>query len=126
MNIITQTQLQKDTLTIQNATDRALRSVVAAKDELNRAYQQLWSLPDDRLRDVLRLLLAEGKLNEVFTNHYIAATALNSILTNVGYNGEFAKSVLGREFVIDEAGVLDLVALPEPIEENPIEEPIEE
>jgi hypothetical protein len=128
MNIITQTQLQKNTISIQNATNKALRSIVAAKEDLNSAYNELWNLPEERLRDVLQYLLQEGKLEEVFTNHHIAATSLNAILTSAGYSGSLAIATAAREFEVTD-GVISLVEVevvytPSVIEEVVAEEPL--
>jgi hypothetical protein len=82
--------------------------VIAAKDELNRAHSQTWNLPDDRLLAILQELYNRGKLEEVFTNHYIAATSLNAILTSAGYGGSLAIATAAREFEVTD-GVISLV-----------------
>jgi hypothetical protein len=127
MKIINQTQTEKDLSDLQQSINRSLRTVIAAKDELNRAHSQTWNLPDDRLLAILQELYNRGKLEEVFTNHYIAATSLNAILTSAGYDGSLAIATAAREFEVTD-GVISLVEVEvvEEIETPPIEEEITE
>jgi hypothetical protein len=120
MKLTNQTTLQTNLLKIENTAKDFLRTVVAATQSLNNSYYSLWKLPDDQLTEVLQHLLNEGKLEDVFTKHYIAATSLNNILDGGEYVGVRAIAIAGREFEISEEGVLTVVPLPIPevVEEN--------
>ena len=108
MKIINQTLAEKDLRDLKQSIDRSLRTVISAKDELNRDHSQTWNLPDDRLLAILQELYNRGKLEEVFTNHYIAATSLNAILTSAGYGGSLAIATAARAFEVTD-GVISLV-----------------
>jgi hypothetical protein len=112
MKLTNQTTIQTNLQKIENTAKDFLRTVVAATQSLNNSYYSLWKLPDDQLTEVLQHLLNEGKLEEVFTKHYIAATSLNYILDDGEYVGVRAIAVAGREFEVSEEGVLTLVPLP--------------
>jgi len=133
MKILNQTQGEKDIITLQAGINRALRAVITAKDELNRAHAETWSLPEDRLIIILQSLYDSGKLIEMFENHYIAATAINTILDSVEYVGNRAIAKAAKEIAVEdgqvsfveqtiEDGVLDNLDSESIIIEDPIVE----
>jgi hypothetical protein len=123
MKLTNKTQTDKDIEMIEDSASQSLRTVIAAVQTLNRSYRSAWGLPDERLEPLLQQLLDNDKLTEVFTKHYIAATALNTILDSEDYRGERAIAVAGREFNIVD-GVLTLVPKSEPeLETQPEPEP---
>ena len=126
MQLINKTTTTQHLLTIEKQASKINNLVSATIAALNNSYKYLWGLPDAELQAVLQELLNTGKLEELFVNHYTAATSLNTIQDNTGASGARAIAVAGREFEIDEFGTLTVVPLPEPepiIEELPIEEP---
>jgi NurA-like 5'-3' nuclease len=114
MNITSKTTLQSNIEKIEAAANTAILATASAVHALNNSYNTLWGLNDDELTELLQYLLNEGKLLEVFTKHYVAATGLNKILDDGEYDGVRAIAVAGREFEIDEFGTLTLVVPPEP------------
>jgi hypothetical protein len=116
MKIINQTQTDRDIASIQDGIDRSLRAVVSAKDELNNLFSTQWNLPDDRLISVLQALHDNNRLEEVFEKHYIAATAINTILDSIEYQEEKAIDKAGREFVIDDGKVSLIAKVAAPLE----------
>ncbi len=125
MKLLQSDKTTEHILKIQEYAETTNRAINAAIVALNNAYNYSWNLPDDELRDVLQMLLDNGKLQELFQNHYITATALNTIQNSTGYIGDRAIAVAGREFTIED-GVITLVALPTPQSEleSSFEEPI--
>jgi len=113
MQILTKTQTELDIENIEHATETFINSLNAAIFTLNLCYDALWKLPDNRLVNVLQKLYDLGKLQDVFTDHYISATSLNLIQEKAGYTGQSAYAVAGREFQIVD-GIVSLVYPPEP------------
>lgn len=89
-------------------TTLALQSAILT---LNNAHSALWSLPDERLINVLQALLDAGRLQEVFTMHYTAATALNQAAEAAGSDLRAIADV-GRKFTVTALGNVELVATP--------------
>jgi hypothetical protein len=69
MNINNKSQLQQDLESIQNKIDLSEDAIAIAIDRLNEARKYFWSLPDDRLSEVLRQLDDDNKLNDLFIAH---------------------------------------------------------
>ena len=101
MNLKDKTQLDIDIEAIEQGADTFLRSIKSAIFSLNNAYDQVWSLPNDRLQSVLQYLYNNNKLQILLENHYFAATSLNEIMDRGGSTGTNAISIKGREFTID-------------------------
>jgi len=117
--------LQQNIETIEETIQTTLRAVSSAVHALNLAYKALWELPDDQLTELLQHLLTTGKLEEVFTSHYISAINLNQILDNGEYGGVRAVAVAGREFTIDQFGTVALVVpVVEEVVEPVVKEPV--
>lgn len=119
MNLTNRTTLEKNLGNIEASAARALRSVAAAMQTLNRSYHELWSLPDEELGPLLQKLLDDGKLQELFNKHYTVATSLNAILDSEAYAGERAVAVPGRAFTVTPEGAVELEPLPQPEPEEP-------
>lgn len=109
MNILTKTQIDLDIQAIEAATNSFANAIDSAIVTLNIAYDALWKLPDDRLTAVLQKLWDSGKLIELFTNHNFSAVNLNEIKDKAHSFGTRAIAVAGREFTIDQNGIVTLI-----------------
>jgi hypothetical protein len=118
--ITNKTQVQKDISKIDQFADSTILAAAAFAHSLNNSYNSLWSLPDDRLLTILQAMYDEGTLMKVFSDHNYAATSVNNILKNGGYENVTAYDKAPRELVITD-GVLSfkpdpiVVEEPEPI-----------
>lgn len=113
MNIIPKSQLQTDIDSINNAAQIVTLLLLSCVNALNKSYNTLWSLPDDRLTEVLQSLYDNGELNNVFSNHQLIASAINQVLNNVQTDGTKAKDTAPRQFdIVNGKIVLHPVPLP--------------
>ena len=113
MSILKSSQTDMDIQALERAatnTTLALQSTILT---LNNAHSALWSLPDERLINVLQALLDAGRLQEVFTMHYTAATALNQAAEAAGSDLR-AIAEVGRKFTVTALGKVELVVPPAP------------
>jgi len=133
MKLIQKTTIQQNIESIESAANTAINATVAAVHALNNSHSVFWSLPDEELVELLQYLLNEGKLQEIFNEHYVAAVNLNQILDGGEHGGVRAIASVGRAFEVDEFGTVTLVyppieepiVDPEPVEEPPIDPQIE-
>lgn len=100
MQLITKSQVDIDISNIEDSIRSFINAINASIFTLNNTYNALWSLPDERLRNVLQKLYDESKLIEVFTNHNFSASSLNAIQLKSNPSGPKAIDVAGREFEI--------------------------
>jgi len=121
MKLQQKTTLQQNIEKIETANNTTLLAVSAAVSALNNSYKSFWNLPDAELLELLQYLFGNGKLQEVFTNHYIAATSLNAILASAGYGGSLAIATAAREFEVTD-GVISLVEVVSEDENDGVEQ----
>ena len=120
MNIVNKTQIEQDLEQIQKLADRAQQYITVSANSINKSFNAFWSLPDDRLQTLLQDLVDRDMLTGIFASHELAATSINAILADIGYEGSLCKTVPTREFSIEDGKVV-VVPLPEP-ETDPIVE----
>ena len=125
MELIPKQQVDIDIANIEASGDTFINAVNAAIFSLNNSHKTLWSLPDDRLTAVLQKLHDNNQLIPLFMNHNYSAVALNEIKTRSNKEGIKAIDIAGREFQIID-GVVSLIATPQTVAEEIIEEQIEE
>ena len=113
MKLSNKSQLDNDIEMLEASASQSLSIIVAAAITLNNSYRSSWNLPDNRLEPLLQRLLDDNKLEEVFTKHHIAATALNTILEAEESTSQRAIAVAGREFTITN-GIVKLIPLSSP------------
>lgn len=107
MQLTPKTQVDIDIANIEECIKTFANSINASIFTLNNTYNSLWSLPDERLKNVLQKLYDSNKLEEVFINHNFSATSLNGIQLKSNPDGIKAIDVAGREFEIVD-GVISL------------------
>jgi len=117
MNLLNKTTTQSHILKLEKFAETENRAIAAAISVLNSSYRYLWGMPDDELQAVLQELLNTGKLQDLFMNHYVAATSLNTIQDSSSYHGDRAIAVAGREFEVSEEGIVTVVPIFVPEEE---------
>jgi hypothetical protein len=118
MKLINKTVIQQNVERIEAAANTAILATASAAHALNNSHSVFWGLPDNELTELLQYLFDEGKLQDIFNRHYIAAMGLNDILDNGEYDGVRAIAVVGRAFEISEGGIVSLVL---PVEEEVVE-----
>lgn len=119
MNLLSKTQTEQHLLRLEKFTVKTNQLISATISNINNGYSYLWNLPDVELQDVLQNLLDNGKLVQLFENHYLAATSLNAIQDGTGASGGRALAIAGREFTVTD-GVVAVIPLPEPEPEHQI------
>ena len=117
MNINNKSQLEQDLESIQNKIDLSEDAIAIAIDRLNEARKYFWSLPDDRLSEVLRQLDDDNKLNDLFIAHSGYAASLNSLAEN--HTEIVKRAMIGsdRDYTITD-GVVELA---NPVTEEPFD-----
>lgn len=113
MDLLTKTQTQKHILKLEEYGKTINGLLAAAIVNLNESHRYLWSLPDAECAAVLQQLLEDGKLEKLFTDHYVAATALNDIQDRSSFDGIRANNTAGKQISIED-GVVSIV-YPAPI-----------
>jgi hypothetical protein len=116
MELIQKTTLEINLGKISELISTNVNIFAAGAKSLNNTLRGFWGLPDAELEELLnRMGLA--KVNEIFTAHNYAATSVNKILDDAGYDGERAITVPLREFTIDsETGYISIVPVEAPQE----------
>jgi hypothetical protein len=109
--IANKTQLQKDIDSIDQASDVATLAASAFAKSLNNLFDALWSLPEDRLINLLQYMYDQGIFETMFGKHNYAATSINNILTNSNSSSERAKDSALREIIIAD-GIVSLGSIP--------------
>ena len=117
MNIINKTQLQKDLESIQKKIDSSEDAIGIAIDRLNDARKHFWSLPDDRLSELLQHLHDWDELEGLFTAHNEYADDLNVLADTHTEITRRAAIGRGRDFTITDG----VVQLAEEVAEEPSE-----
>lgn len=120
MNISDHSKLDANIDTLQHRTDKSVAALEFAASQLNLAFDFVWSLPDDELRELLQSMVMTGKFAKVFGLHAKTAAGINEALVGAGRQ-PIAKTVVPREYEISPEGVVTLKPLPEP---EPIDEPL--
>lgn len=110
-------KIEAPLLLVENCTKTAIHN-------LNDSFNSFWSLPDDQIEEILNYF-GPLKVQEVFGAHFEHAAGFNKLLDSRGVDGIRATTVKPREITMDENGVMALVPLPVPEEENP-EPPVED
>jgi len=100
MQIVNKQQTDIDISTIESSIATFINSINASIFALNSTHQALWSLPDDRLVNVLQKMLDSGTLMTIFMNHNYSASVLNEIQNKSNSTGPRAIDVAGREITI--------------------------
>lgn len=119
MQLTQKTQVDIDITNIEDSIRAFTNALNASIFTLNIAHNALWSLPDDRLRDVLQKLYDNGKLKEVFENHNYSANCLNNMQLRSNTEGPKAIDVAGREFeILNGQIVLKIISSEKPIDDN--------
>jgi hypothetical protein len=113
MNITNKTQNEKNLDALEKRVNKATLALAQTANALNDAYNCVWSLPDEQLRELLQSLLDNNKLQGVFDIHAQSAASINALLDAIDYNSVRAKEGAGREYTIVD-GVVEIVPLPEP------------
>ena len=101
MKLTDKTQTELDIEKIEKSAENFGRSIESAIFNLNESYRMLWDLPDTELENVLNALSQNGRLQNLFEDHYFAATSLNLIAEKIGGISSIASHSLGRELVTD-------------------------
>ena len=115
MKLRQRTQTELDIEDVEKSADTFLNAIKAAVISLNNAYNTVWSLPDERLVEVLQSLLDNGELTGLLEHHHFAATYLNSILQRGGVNSPTAISTVAKPYIINDDGRIVLTPTEESI-----------
>lgn len=107
MKLIEATQLDLDLNDIQSNIEMITLSVSSTVQILNNAHSSLWSLPNDRLINILNKLGPE-KTQELFNKHFDIATAANAFLDSVEFLGGRAIVTRGKEIALGEDGMFTI------------------
>ena len=118
MQLINKTLTQKNIDSLEKRVNKATLALAQTANALNDAYNCVWSLPDEQLRELLQTLLDNDKLQSVFDIHAQSAASVNALLDAIDYSGVRAKEGVGREYAIVD-GIVEIIPLPEP---EPIED----
>jgi hypothetical protein len=118
MKLLNTTTTERHLLKIEQCIKKTNRLVAASIAALNEGYYYLWSLPDEELQEVLQTLLDNGKLQELFTNHYLTAVSLNEIQDRTDAYGGRAIAAAGREFIIEDGQIVLIISETPEIEED--------
>jgi hypothetical protein len=105
MKLQQKTTLQQNIEKIETANNTTLLAVSAAVSALNNSYKSFWNLPDAELLELLQYLFGNGTLQEVFSKHYNAATALNAILDAGDSVGNRAIAKAAKEIAVEDGQV---------------------
>jgi hypothetical protein len=127
MNITDKTTLQRNLDSLERRVTKATQALQNTANNLNAAYDSVWSLPEDQLLECLQALVTNGKFEQIFTVHANAAASVNTLLDAVGASGTRAKVGAARPYTITDGVVtLDPLPEPEPIDPLPIPDIVEE
>ena len=113
MNITNKTQNEKNLDTLEKRVNKATLALAQIANALNAAYECVWTLPDEQLRELLQSLLDNNKLQSVFDIHAQSAVSVNALLDAIDYSGARAKEGAGREYAIIN-GVVEIIPFQEP------------
>lgn len=109
MELIQKTTLDRNLGKINDLIATNVNVFAAGAKTLNNTLNQFWGLPDAELEELLNEMKL-AKVNAVFIAHNYAATSVNKILDDSGYEGERAITVPLKEFTIDaETGYISIV-----------------
>ena len=120
MNLQQKTPLQKNIEKIEEANRTTLLAVSSAISALNNSYRLFWGLPENELLELLQHLYENEKLQEVFINHFTAASALNTIRNAGGFGGPTAIAAAAREIEVND-GVVSFVEVEASTEPDGVE-----
>lgn len=112
MQLINKSQTQRNLDALEKRIEKATLALAQTANALNAAYDCVWSLPEDQLKDLLQYLLDNNRLEEVFSIHAQSAASINALLSAIGYSGAKAKDGAGRQYEIID-GIVSIIPLPE-------------
>jgi hypothetical protein len=122
MNITSKTENELNIINIEEKAKIALNAISASVVALNNAYNAVWLLPDNQLKNLLQYLYDNNKLQSLLQNHSFAANSLNEILVRGEKIGITAFNTIGRDFAISESGEIKLVIQEQVVAEEIIED----
>lgn len=116
MQLINKTQTEKNIDNLEKRIDKATLALAQTVNALNSAYECVWTLPDEQLRELLQCLFDNNKLQDIFNIHAQSAANINALLDAINYSGARAKEGAGREYTIID-GIIGVIPLlqPEPV-----------
>ena len=109
------TQLEKNLEAIERPLTLIENKIRACIYDLNESHRKFWSLPDDQLLELLNHF-GPVRIGQIFTLHSANATAFNALLESRGVSSPRAIAVRGREIIVNEQGLFELVP---PVIEEP-------
>lgn len=115
--MITKTQLEQDIANADRAAQGTIYYAGLLADALNAAAAAIWTLPDERIEDLLNHLGAV-RVQELLQAHGAIGAALNASLDAQEAGGSRVGLEQPRTFTVDENGHIALVPLPEPESEQ--------
>lgn len=117
MQLTNKTQTEKNISNLEKRIEKATSALAQTANALNNAYDCVWTLPEDQLKELLQALLDNNKLQSVFNIHAQSAASINALLDAIDYPGVRAKEGASREYTVID-GVVEFTPLyePEPIE----------
>jgi hypothetical protein len=105
------TQLQVDLQSIEDSLVLITNRTLANVHELNGMLDRIWNLPDDRILTILNTL-GPVQVQALFTAQTKYAEEFNGLLADRGITDVIAKSGQGRETIINDQGLFELVMPP--------------
>jgi hypothetical protein len=108
-------QLELDLESINEPLIRIENRTKANVHDLNESIDKFWSLPDDRLLNILNILGPE-KAQNIFNAQDSYAESFNSLLNDRGITNILAKIGTQKELTINNQGLFELV-MPQTIDQ---------
>jgi hypothetical protein len=120
MNLLQKNKTEDNIISIEAHVARTTSIISGAIRALNDGYNALWNLKIDELTSVLQYLYDNGKIGELFTNHYITATYLNTIQDSTNTGGVRAISTPRYQIEVIDGVVRVVIPEVEDIDITPI------